>query len=62
MLKLNTTMKKDKINQIFKDVFNLFLIEIKKKNYGCRKRFINCLIQVGAQLKKIISVWWTFIN
>tara|TARA_X000001036_G_C20582448_1_gene767314 strand:- start:981 stop:1139 length:159 start_codon:yes stop_codon:yes gene_type:complete len=52
MLKLNTTMKKDKINQIFKDVFNLFLIEIKKKNYGCRKRFINCLIQVGAQLKK----------
>jgi len=34
MLKLNTTMKKDKINQIFKDAFNLFLIEIKKKNYG----------------------------
>ena len=24
-------MKKDKINQIFKDVFNLFLIEIKKR-------------------------------
>jgi hypothetical protein len=23
MLKLNTTMKKDKINQIFKDEFNL---------------------------------------
>ena len=31
MPKLNTTMKKDKINQIFKDVFNLFLIEIKKR-------------------------------
>ena len=24
-------MKKDKINQIFKDAFNLFLIEIKKE-------------------------------
>ena len=31
MPKLNTTMKKDKINQIFEDEFNLFLIEKKKR-------------------------------
>jgi len=31
MLKLNTTMKKDKINQIFEDEFNLLLIKRKKK-------------------------------
>ena len=37
MLKLNTTMKKDKINQIFKDVFNLFLIEIKKRTMGAER-------------------------
>ena len=37
MLKLNTTMKKDKINQIFKDVFNLFLIEIKKRTMGTER-------------------------
>jgi len=31
MPKLNTTMKKDKINQIFEDEFNLLLIKRKKK-------------------------------
>jgi len=31
MLKLNTTMKKDKINQIFEDEFNLLLIKRKKE-------------------------------
>lgn len=37
MLKLNTTMKKDKINQIFKDAFNLFLIDIKKRTLGAER-------------------------
>jgi len=31
MPKLNTTMKKDKINQIFEDEFNLLLIKRKKE-------------------------------
>jgi len=33
-------MKKDKINQIFKDVFNLFLIEIKKRTMVAERDFL----------------------
>jgi len=37
MPKLNTTMKIDKINQIFEDEFNLFLIERKKELWNQSK-------------------------
>ena len=37
MPKVNTTMKIDKINQIFEDEFNLFLIERKKELWNQRK-------------------------
>jgi len=37
MPKLNTTMKIDKINQIFEDEFNLFLIRRKKELWNQSK-------------------------
>ena len=37
MPKLNTTMKIDKINQIFEDEFNLFLIRSKKELWNQSK-------------------------
>ena len=37
MPKLNTTMKIDKINQIFEDEFNLFLIKRKKELWNQSK-------------------------
>ena len=37
MPKLNTTMKIDKINQIFEDEFNLFLIRRKKELWSQSK-------------------------
>jgi len=47
MLKLNTTMKKDKINQIFKDEFNLTRVE-EKKNYGASARFFDGPIELSS--------------